>query len=63
MNRPKCKTCLTCFNRVWVENKRYYHCWVCDTYYGGQDKELVLVENPFIGLNQPKEVLEDEPRT
>jgi len=64
MARKKCKTCLTCFNLVWVESKRYYHCWLCDTWYEGRDDDLKLIENPFANINVPIELKEqDETQT
>lgn len=60
MARKKCKGCLSCFNLVWVEGKRYYHCWLCQTWYEGRDDDLHLCENPLININAPVEVKEQE---
>lgn len=46
MGRKKCKVCLSCFNLAYVDNQRYYHCWLCNTWYTGRDEELQLVPNP-----------------
>lgn len=62
MARKKCKVCLTCFNLVWLEGKRYYHCWLCNTWYEGRDEDLKQVEDPFININVPK-VLEEQEET
>lgn len=59
MARPKCKDCKTCFQCIWVNSKRYYHCSLCDTWYGGQDKNLQLVENPTI-VKEQEESEEDD---
>lgn len=47
MARKKCSYCLSCFNVVWVNNNRFYHCWLCNTWYGGRDSELVQVPSPY----------------
>lgn len=48
MGKPKCPTCLSCMNFVYKDNNRYLHCWLCNTYYGGQIANLQLIESPFL---------------
>jgi hypothetical protein len=50
---------MTCFNLVWIEGKRYYHCWFCNTWYEGQDANLTKTSNPYENLNIPI-VLEEQ---
>jgi hypothetical protein len=53
MPRKKCKSCLGCFNLVWIDNKRYYHCYLCNTWYSGRDDNLIQESNPYEGRNEP----------
>lgn len=59
MARKKCKECLTCFNLVWKDSKRYYHCWFCNTWYEGRDDNLQLVPMPDFG-NEEVELKEQD---
>lgn len=51
MARKKCKECLSCFEWFWIDGKRYYHCWLCNTTWEGRDDDLHQCEDPRI----PKE--------
>lgn len=35
-----------CMDAIWVDSRRYYHCILCLTWYGGNINELVLVPDP-----------------
>lgn len=63
MARKKCKDCLTCFQVFWVDNKRYYHCWLCKTTWEGRDDDLHQCEDPRFTVNVPVEVKEQENET
>lgn len=47
-------------NAVWVNNERYWHCWLCKLYYAGLDKEIYVVDDPFRKVNKPQEIIEDK---
>ena len=48
MGKPKCKTCNSCMDFVWVDNNRYLNCWLCQTWYTGQIGNLIQVDNPYL---------------
>lgn len=56
MARKKCKECLSCFEWFWMDNKRYYHCWLCNTTWEGRDDDLHQCEDPRI----PKELIKND---
>lgn len=47
-------------NPVWVENQRYWHCWLCKLYYAGRNDELKIVDDPYKNLNKPKPIDKDD---
>lgn len=46
MGRKKCPNCLTCYTVFWVDNQRYYSCWLCQKVLTGRDDELIEVADP-----------------
>jgi len=48
--RPKCITCKSCLDPVWIHNSVYWHCWLCDIYYKTElgNRNLLLVDKDFI---------------
>lgn len=58
--RIKCPECNTCMVAVWVENNRYWHCWLCKSYYAGRNDDLKLVKDPYTDLNRPKDIEKDD---
>lgn len=60
MAKKKCPHCQSCYNLVWVGSNRYYHCWLCGTWFTGQDSELVQVDNPYANRNVPLEELKEQ---
>lgn len=60
MARKKCKECLSCFNVVWIEPHRYYHCWLCNTWYAGQDSNLIQIPSPYNNKEVPEEKLKEQ---
>lgn len=60
MARKKCPHCRSCYNVFWVDGKRYYHCWLCQTTWEGRDDDLHQCVDPRITLNVPVELEEQK---
>lgn len=45
----KCPECRSCTDIVWIEPRRFFHCWLCDIYYD-------IVDNKFIVVDVTKEL-------
>lgn len=59
MGKKKCKKCLSCFTVFYVNNERYYSCWLCKEIWKGRDDALELVlDDPRKYLTSP--VIETE---
>lgn len=40
----KCPDCVLCLDTVWIEPRRFLHCWLCDQYYDIVDGKLTAVD-------------------
>jgi hypothetical protein len=60
MARKKCKECLSCFQIFWVNGRRYYHCWLCNTFWEGRNDSLQECADPRQYINIPVEIKEQE---
>lgn len=39
----KCTSCNLCLDIVWVNNKRFFRCWLCGQYYTSTLESKVLI--------------------
>lgn len=56
--KKKCPSCNSCLDIVWLMPRRFYHCWLEDTWYDIVDNVVTLIDiEETTGI--PKEVLDN----